>query len=210
MKEESTVVFKGTGDGVRIVLSDKAGFAEIMACLTDKIRSNRSFFKGGGKIRFTGRTFSKSDMLRLESVAHTYIPDSVVAFGENDRGERPAAVREEKKERAAVLTVTLLERDVKPGEQLRVQGHMVIVGSVGENSDITAGGSIIVLGEAHGTLRAGYPSLESAYVIIMKPGGCRVKIGAVWAEDGIWSEADGAAAVKLRMTDGKIHCTKFS
>lgn len=209
MKEESTVVFKGTGDGVRIVLSDKADFAEIMACLTDKIRSNRSFFKGGGKIRFTGRTFSKSDMLRLESVARTYIPDSVLAFGENDRGKE-TGVHEEKKERAAVLTVTLLERDVKPGEQLRVQGHMVIVGSVGENSDITAGGSIIVLGTAHGTLRAGYPSLESAYVIIMKPGVCRIKIGSVWAEDGIFSEADTESPVKLCMADEKIHCTKFS
>ena len=79
---------KGTGDGVKIYLSDDAPFQELLTALQDKLRAWRKFFGAGHcNMYFTGRELSKSDTLRLEAVVHALLPESTILYGERRIGD---------------------------------------------------------------------------------------------------------------------------
>lgn len=77
------ITLKGTGDGVKIYLSEDANFQELLDALQEKLRAWRKFFGTGHcNLYFIGRNLTKSDTLRLEAIVRALLPESNILYGE--------------------------------------------------------------------------------------------------------------------------------
>ena len=82
------IKLKGTGDGVKIYLSEDAPFQDLLTALQDKLRAWRKFFGAGHcNMYFIGRELDKSDKLRLEAVVGALLPESTILYGERKIGD---------------------------------------------------------------------------------------------------------------------------
>lgn len=178
MKE--LVKLKGVGDGVKIDLSSDADFGEIIEQLRHKIEGFRRFFGNGHcNIYFTGRKLEKSDMLRLEAVVSSMLPESNINYGEKrivrekiepERTEEDEAAAELLGIRDVVTTnfksnrARLYEGTVRSGRNVESDGHLILMGNVEKGGKLTAVGNIIVMGALSGKAEAGCMGNSGAYV----------------------------------------------
>lgn len=81
--DNDIIKLKGTGDGVKIYLSEDAPFQKILETLQEKLRAWRSFFGTGHcNMYFSGRALDKSDTLRLEAVVKAMLSEAVIIYGD--------------------------------------------------------------------------------------------------------------------------------
>ncbi len=80
MDKKEAIALKGCREGVRIIISPDADIREILDSLHAKAREYKSFFKGTCNVIVTGREFSQSDKLRINSVMSAILPDSPVSY----------------------------------------------------------------------------------------------------------------------------------
>jgi len=164
------VSLKGTGDGVIIKIGSAAMFSDVIDAITEKIRANRSFFRGNYKVYIESVTpLPKSDIIRLRSVIDTFLPDCEVIYREpgvvqNYTSEQKKTEARSVSIKGAAETATVYEKDIEDGEHLRVVGNLVVIGDVGKNATVTAGGNVIILGDIYGCVRAGYRDRKDAYI----------------------------------------------
>lgn len=175
---EELVKLKGVGDGVKINLRVDAEFSEIIEHLRKKIDEFRRFFGSGHcNIYFTGRKLEKSDMLRLESVVSSMLPESSIHYGERrtaEKAEEPAEEEETKSELEEIREVVttnfkanrarLYEGVVKSGRTVESDGHLILMGDVENGAKLVASGNIIVFGSLKGSAEAGCMGNREAYV----------------------------------------------
>lgn len=177
---EELVKLKGVGDGVKINLSDDADFAEIIEHLRRKIDEFRRFFGSGHcNIYFTGKKLNKSDILRLESVISSMLPESSIHYGERrtvkkelepEITEKDETISELLEIRDVVTTnfksnrARLYEGTVRSGRNVESDGHLILMGNVEKGAKLTAAGNIIVMGALLGSAEAGCMGNRSAYV----------------------------------------------
>ncbi len=174
------ISLKGCGDGVVLKISSSAIFSDVAEAIAEKIKANRSFFRGNYKVYIESISpLSKSDIIRLKSVIDTYLPDCEVIYKEPGVVENYTSSERKSPKRGNVnktQSATVYERDIEAGEHLRVVGNAVILGSVSANGAVTAGGSVVVLGDISGCVRAGYRVNEDAYVIFRTLSGGEIYI----------------------------------
>lgn len=80
MEKSTAIALKGCRDGVRIIVSPDADIREVLDSLHEKIREYKSFFKGSCDIIITGREFSSSDKLRINSILSTILPECAIKY----------------------------------------------------------------------------------------------------------------------------------
>lgn len=183
--ENDLIKLKGTGDGVKIYLNEKAEFSEIIANLHKKLEEFRRFFGNGHcNIYFVGRTFEKSDTLRLESVVSSMLPESSVYFGErrkikeepvNEESIKAAFSEKQESEFDEIKDVVttnfkssrarFYEGTVKSGRTVESDGHLVLAGDVEKGAKVIAVGNIIIMGRLLGSAQAGCMGNRNAYII---------------------------------------------
>ena len=72
MGEGNLVVFKGTVDGIIVLLDNEAPFDEVMCHFKEKLNQSKSFFKGTNiSIRFKGRLLSTQEQDALMKLLST-------------------------------------------------------------------------------------------------------------------------------------------
>lgn len=177
---DELVKLKGVGDGVKINLADNADFSEITEHLRKKIDEFRRFFGSGHcNIYFTGRKLEKSDMLRLESVVSSMLPESNIHYGERRLVKEKAEleIMEEDETKAELLEIRdvvttnfksnrarLYEGTVRSGRSVESDGHLILMGNVERGAKLVAVGNIIVMGALLGCAEAGCMGNRGAYV----------------------------------------------
>ncbi len=204
MKNE-LVRFKGMVDGVCVKIDADADIYAVADELERSIIENKSFFGDGNcKIRFDGRSFSAGEQMRFENIVKKLLPLCEVSFGaEEKKAEQKENWISEYKERHAEKetekspepkrreTVTaedaisvfrsnrakLYQGFVRDGETVRSDGHLVLLGSAEEGSELTAVGSILVIGGLYGTAHAGCTGYGGSYILAMDMRPTSLKIG---------------------------------
>lgn len=179
---DEIVKFKGTGDGVKVYLSQLCDFSEIIKELYSKLDAYRRFFGNGRcNIYFIGREISISDKIRLEAVVKTMLPEVVVNYGEKKLFRRIKAnenqVLVQKPYVPNMKEVTLnnfksnrarfFEGVVKSGKSVESDSHMLLVGDVMEDGEVYAAGNIVIFGRLMGKAYAGTNGSKEAYILAM-------------------------------------------
>lgn len=88
MEKNEAIALKGCRDGVKVLVSRDADIREVLDSLHEKAREYKSFFKGKCNIIITGRNFSNSDMLRINSIMAAIMPECPVTYENDDNVEK--------------------------------------------------------------------------------------------------------------------------
>ena len=218
--ENDLIKFKGAGDGVKIYFNSSADFSEIMNNLRSKLDKFRHFFGNGYcNIYFIGRKFDKSEMLRLEALVKSMLPDCVINYGEKKVIHDEAAgevfdsdIRELEEIKEVITTnfksnrARFYEGVVRNGKRIESDCHLILVGDVEKGARVAAMGNIVILGKLYGSAEAGSMGSKSAYIIASDFSPEKITIGGVSVYE-FQEHINGA--VKAVLTDNQIYTYEF-
>ena len=97
MEKNEAIALKGCREGVKILVARDADIRDVLDSLHEKAREYRSFFKGTCNIIITGREFSHSDKLRINSIMATILPGCPITY-ETKQEIVPEAVKTPKEQ----------------------------------------------------------------------------------------------------------------
>lgn len=195
---EEAITLKGTGDGVKIFMSRTEEFSAISKALYDKLDEFRRFFGSGEcNVYFIGRELSKGDMLRIETITKTMLPNGKIYYGEpNIPKKKETRVKDYEQEeeityenqleaanlfvedrirrkKEAITTnfkrnrARYFEGDVHSGKTIESDGHLILLGNVEVGGEVKACGNIIIIGRLSGKAYAGSMGSREAYILAM-------------------------------------------
>jgi septum site-determining protein MinC len=197
---ENTVIFKGTNNGITIMLDENATFETLKDALTEKAKSAKDFFKNAKTaIKFSGVDLTDEQEKELLEIinSNTDIDISFVASGDSDLPvltkpkfkQKPEETEvEDKKEgkldqliSEALVTAkknltTFHKGSVRSGQSIRFPGSIVVIGDVNPGGELIADGNIIVLGILKGLAHAGCSGSHDCFVaaLNMRPTQLRI------------------------------------
>lgn len=194
---EEAITLKGTGDGVKIFMSRTEEFSAISKALYDKLDEFRRFFGSGEcNVYFIGRELSKGDMLRIETITKTMLPNGRIYYGEphipkKKEVKKQIYEQEEithdlqleaanlfvedriRRKKEAITTnfkrnrARYFEGDVRSGKTIESDGHLILLGNVEMGGEVNACGNIIIIGRLSGKAHAGSMGSREAYILAM-------------------------------------------
>lgn len=160
MSEGNLVVFKGTIDGIVVILDEKAPFDEVIICFKEKLNTSKNFFKGSKVcVRFKGRILSPDeqgeliDLLKKQDIMNI----SFVHPFENEPipyDDRMLWVKNELDTMHGSLT-HFYYGIVRSGMEIEYPGNIIVFGDINPGGFIKAGGNIVVFGNVKGKVHAG-------------------------------------------------------
>ena len=160
MGEGNLVVFKGTVDGIIVILDEKAAFEDVISHFKQKLNQSKAFFKGSKVgIRFKGRLLSPDeqevliDILRKQDIINI----SFVHPFENEPipyDEKMLWVKKELDTMNGSLT-HFYYGIVRSGMEIEYPGNVVVFGDINPGGVVKAGGNVIIFGIVKGKIHAG-------------------------------------------------------
>ncbi|MDF2593860.1 MAG: Septum formation inhibitor MinC [Clostridia bacterium] len=161
MGEENLVVFKGTAEGIVVLLDEEADFEEIMDNFKQKLEQSKAFFKGSKvTMRFKGRSLNRQqqDRLLMLLANQNVINISFVHAFEEESSEQEdnhlVWIKEQLDSQYASLS-HFHYGIVRSGHHVDYQGNVIVLGDINPGGVVTAGGNVIVLGALKGKVHAG-------------------------------------------------------
>lgn len=222
--EKEIIKLKGAGDGVKIYLDGTADISEIIGVLKQKLEEFRRFFGNGHcNIYFLGRVLEKSDILRLESLVMSMLPESTVNFGEKKKSLETSDVSElhdnikhvEMSEMENIRDVVtsnfksnrarFFEGVVRKGRTIESDGHLVLMGDVEHGAKVVAMGNVVVIGKLYGAVEAGCMGSREAYIVASDLNPQSIKIGGVRG----YVTYEGEGLRKAVLTENQIFIYDF-
>lgn len=165
------VSFKGTRNGLVIVLDPNREFEEIKNTLRSKMESARGFFSGAKfSIAGTHQEIPTSQRDELEDICRQYgmvpNPDGSDMFLSKAAPEPTrsytSAIRLQTADGEAAL---LVKRSLRSGQRIVYPGHIVVMGDIHSGAEVMAGGNVLVIGNCSGVIHAGIDGNSSARVV---------------------------------------------
>ncbi|HHU62657.1 MAG TPA: septum site-determining protein MinC [Clostridiales bacterium] len=168
------VTFKGSKNGLHIILNEKATFEEIVSRLEKKLNSAKNFFKGCSvTIQHGNRVLDEDQRLLLEDILInrngitdvTFTADS--SFITNDDTSSTVQYQPTAQGFNAIAegASKFYRQTVRNGQKISFDGHVIIIGDVNPGGEISASGNIIVIGALRGIAHAGAKGDRNAVVV---------------------------------------------
>ncbi len=176
---ENIVTFKGTVNGLTIIIKPEAGFEEIVDSMRLKIENAGKFFRGAKlAVKYRGRAFNEAeksqlfDLLKKESGATILSFDEEIidntktsVQGTNTGSERNNQIKKYMYFKGIDEGQTKFYRGtVRSGQLITFDGNLVILGDVNPGAIIEATGNIVVMGLLRGVVHAGSDGNKDAIV----------------------------------------------
>lgn len=177
--KSDVVVFRGTRDGLQVMLDDDTAFDVIQSELLGRLQSAEHFFRGGDVTLDTGRRIlTEAQILALHEIAGQHRMRIVRIVSHPDAPQvagsgRPHAVAEDD-----VVTETRLHRrTLRSGQLVEHDGSVVVLGDVNPGAEVRAGGDVLVLGTVRGVVHAGASGNHDAVVVAFRLMPTQIRIG---------------------------------
>ncbi len=177
---DSTVTFKGTVNGLSIILKQDASFEEIVESMKIKIDNAGKFFRGAKlAVRYKGRVLSESEKEELHQLLKRESGATILSFEEEvtevnsigtqnnsaASGERNNQIKKYMYFKGIEEGQTKFYRGtVRSGQLITFDGNIVIIGDVNPGAVIEATGNIVVMGMLRGVVHAGSNGNKEAIV----------------------------------------------
>jgi septum site-determining protein MinC len=189
---DNTVIFKGTKNGIVVVLDENTSYDEIKSALAEKTKAAKDFFKDAKTaITFRGGNLSEAQESELLEIINSNT-DLNISFvvNEDDAPQFSQPKFTKKPEDDGKLNQLLSEAlvtakknlttfhkgSVRSGQSIRFPGSIVVIGDVNPGGELIAEGNIIVLGILKGMAHAGCSGSHDCFVaaINMRPTQLRI------------------------------------
>ncbi|HYF82578.1 MAG TPA: septum site-determining protein MinC [Clostridia bacterium] len=196
---ENAVIFKGTKDGLYIILKEEMDLDTIKANLDKKIKPSKRFFEGAKIMNFKGKKLTQEEFDDLKEVIEQEYGMTVVGSFNEKSFEAKAESFEIKKpdmleqlpfENVHKGEALLIRATLRSGQLIQYKGDVVIVGDVNPGAHIKAGGSVIIMGTMRGIVHAGANGDYGAFIVAYKMQPTQLRIGDIITRspDGLGSK----------------------
>lgn len=168
MNQENYVMFKGTKNGINILLQQDIPFSELKILFEKKVIESAKFFEGvKTSIAFQGRTLSQEEEASLLDIIteHTTMNITFIrdAKKEDTTQKIPEGVTLPDDMQQHYIT-KYHKGSIRSGQCLTFDGSVVVIGDVNPGGEIKASGNIIILGQLKGIAHAGCNGMTDAFV----------------------------------------------
>ncbi|MGI6129259.1 MAG: septum site-determining protein MinC [bacterium] len=195
-KEET--VFKGTRDGLLIILHEQSEFKQVVDGLKAKLEAARGFFQGAqvivdpGNRKLTSRqkkTLSKLINSQVGLTLKGFTTDKESSVAKEVPGKEETHIKSEEQDQhlfqnslgqASPLPVTFIDRNLRCGQQVNFTGHVVVIGDVNPGAEIVAHGNVVVIGALRGLVHAGVGGDQQAFVAAFRLEPSQLRIAGVF------------------------------
>ena len=189
MGEENLVVFKGTADGIVVLLDHEADFEKILQRFKEKLEYSKAFFKGSRvSIRFKGRALAREQQDRLlvlltnQNIINISFLHEFEQETKKDEDNSLLWLKEQIDSQYASLT-HFHYGIVRSGHHIDYQGNVVVLGDVNPGGLVTAGGNVIILGALKGKVHAGIDkTFKQPFVVASLMAPIQIGIGNIIAQ----------------------------
>ena len=195
---KSSVIIKGNKYGFQIVLNPTLPFEELLREVGNKFKESTHFFDLNKPIAvsFTGReltsgeqnllvdTISENSGLNISCVSdgakvyETQFAKVLNEIREEEKKEKKQQEAESFPENRIAKNGQFYRGTLRSGQKIEVDGSIVILGDINPGAQIVAGGNVVVLGCLKGTVHAGYPEDNSAFVAALMMEPMQIQIGS--------------------------------
>ncbi|NLK21510.1 MAG: septum site-determining protein MinC [Epulopiscium sp.] len=187
MNHENCVIFKGTKDGLVILLSPDIDFDILKKVLRKKTEEAKKFFKDAKvSITFKGRILNEDEEYKLLQIISeetqlniSYIHEENI--GAKKSGDRPDDFPLNRIEngRMEVDKTQYYKGTIRSGQSIEFPGSVVVIGDVNPGGEIIAKGNIIILGFLKGIVHAGCDGSSKAFVAALGMRPMQLRIGGI-------------------------------
>ncbi|RKD27974.1 septum site-determining protein MinC [Caminicella sporogenes DSM 14501] len=166
MDLKNYVEFKGTKDGLVLLLNETSDFESIKRQLIERLEKAKNFFEGAKVKSIQGKLLSKNE------------EDEIIDIINNKYGM--IMVREEIKSSAAEKSkievfegleegiTKFVNSTLRSGTKIEFEGNLVIIGDINPGAEVRAHGNIVVMGVLRGIAHAGANGNRKAFVTALK------------------------------------------
>ena len=153
------VKFKGSRNGLQLVLDDSADFSMILENLKAKLESAVIFFTKGTTVEVPAevRVLTQKQQEDLTELLSTY----GLIFHE---APKKSAIEEENHDETEELKTLFVAKTLRSGQEIVYLGSVVIIGDVNPGAKVIAGGDVIIRGTCRGVVHAGAYGNSSATI----------------------------------------------
>jgi len=194
--DEDSVSFKGTVNGLTIILKQDVSFEEIVNSMIAKISSAGKFFKGAKlAVKYRGRVLSEAEQSELLNLLVKESGAKIVSFDEEE-GEPHNKVKnvpslsnphERNNQIKKYLYFKGIDEGqtkfyrgtVRSGQLISFDGNVVILGDVNPGGVVEATGNVIVMGLLRGVVHAGSDGNKQAIVASIGLNPTQLRIGDI-------------------------------
>lgn len=191
--EENSVVFKGSVNGLTIILRDEDEFETVYDQIEKKIASAGKFFKGAIlDVKYRGKKLSKSEEGKIYELLVTKSGAKIKSFKEDtettskiaeSRQPKPVNKLDIKKfyyfKGIEVGISKFYKGTIRSGQLLCFDGNVVVFGDVNPGGEIVATGNVVVMGSVRGTVHAGADGNKEAVVVALNLQPTQLRIGDI-------------------------------
>jgi len=158
---ESSVIFRGTKAGLKVIMNPSADISRIKTDLAKKIRDSHSFFDGTSvNLVFTGKSLSSGEVEQIMTLLSKEVEMGSVIFEDDKQIQLSEGVFDGIEEGMTKF----FKGTVRSGQRIHFAGNVVIVGDVNPGGEVIAGGNIMVMGALRGLAHAGAVGNSQAVV----------------------------------------------
>jgi len=176
--EESSVTFKGTVNGLTIVLREEDDFKVILGEIEKKIASAGKFFKGASLgVKYRGKVLSELQEKEINKLLVDKSGAEIKGF-ERDVEEpvKVHAAAQAQSQHKVEITKFFFKGisegnakfhrgTVRSGQLVSADGNLVIIGDVNPGGEVVAMGNVVVMGSLRGIVHAGADGNREALVV---------------------------------------------
>ena len=168
MNQENYVMFKGTKNGINILLQQDIPFSELKVLFEKKVIESAKFFEGvKTSIAFQGRTLSQEEETSLLDIIteHTTMNITFIRDGKKEDNTQTIPEGVTLPDDMKQYYITKYHKgSIRSGQCLTFDGSVVVIGDVNPGGEIKASGNIIILGQLKGIAHAGCNGMTDAFV----------------------------------------------
>lgn len=187
--KDNAIVFKGTKEGLYIILKEEMNFTDIVEQLENKIKPSKSFFEGAKIVNFKGKSLSPKEYNELVDILQSQygmqfsgdyetLYDSVAAEKEEEKNQtKPEPIV--KQGLGEVEKALFINGTIRSGQLIKADGNIVVLGDVNPGAYLEAVGSIIIMGNMRGTAHSGTQGDYSTYIAAFRLEPMQLRIGDI-------------------------------
>lgn len=163
---EDIVTFKGSKDGLHLMIHYENDLEVIKEKIQEKIASAQSFFQGVQKICLKGTSLSQQDLLNLSRwLSLKYEIELKVETKEEETKETSYKKEVFHSHFIEDGKTKFIDHTLRSGSRVKYNGNVVIIGDVNPGAEVIAAGNIIVVGVLRGVAHAGALGNKEAFVV---------------------------------------------
>lgn len=165
--DESNVTFKGTVNGLTIILKEEDSFEDIVQQIHQKVQSASKFFDGAVlSVKYRGRKLNQEQETTIFDLLSTKSGATITKFTEDfdfqkaqESKKNPFVEKMKMKpsffKGIAEGATKFHKGTVRSGQLVNFHGNVVVLGDVNPGGEVIAAGNVVVMGSLRGIVHAG-------------------------------------------------------